>query len=134
VSGGGGGGESADFIFYTLGGDSRVYRRGLSTGEVAVAHDFAAAGIARDVHVVGNRLVAVVGGDVSFAYDSVLGYDVQRDRGGSLYLVDFTTGAETPLPGGTPPLRRPALSPSGKRVVAEAAAAGVADLWMFDLR
>src|SRR5437879_277497 len=55
-------GESADIIYYTLGGDSRVYRRVLSSGSVSVAHDFGG-GIARDVQVVGSRLIAVVGGD-----------------------------------------------------------------------
>src|SRR5204863_9312815 len=72
-------GESADIISYTLGGDARVYRRVLSTGTVSVAHDFGT-GIARDVQVVGARLIAVVGGDVSFAFDSVLGYPIQRDH------------------------------------------------------
>ncbi len=47
-------------------GDSRVFRRTLSTGAVDVAHDFGAEGIARDVHVVGRRLTAVVGGRVAF--------------------------------------------------------------------
>jgi hypothetical protein len=122
-------GESADVIYYTLGGDARVYRRALSTGAVTVVHSFS--GIARDVQVVGSRLIAVVGGNVSFAYDSLLGYTVQTDRGGPLFLVDLVTGSETLLPGGTLAFRHPALSPSGKRVVAEAGS--VADLWVFDL-
>ena len=124
-------GESADIIYYTLGGDARVYRRVLSTGTVSVAHDFGA-GIARDVQVVGARLIAVVGGDVSFAFDSVLGYPIQRDHGGSLVLVDLASGAETVLPGNGLALRHPALAPSATRLVAEAVDS-VADLWMFDL-
>src|SRR5205814_1002078 len=92
-------GESADIIYYTLGGDARVYRRVLSTGTVSVAHDFGT-GIARDVQVVGSRLIAVVGGDVSFAFDSALGYPIQRDRGGPLVLVDLASGADTDAPGG----------------------------------
>jgi len=98
---------------------------------VSVAHDFGS-GIVRDVQVVGARLIAVVGGDVSFAFDSVLGYPIQRDRGGPLVLVDLASGAETVLPGNALAFRRPALAPSATRLVAEAVA-NVADLWMFDL-
>jgi len=124
-------GESADIIYYTLGGDSRVYRRVLSSGTVSVAHDFGS-GIVRDVQVVGARLIAVVGGGVAFAFDSVLGYPIQRDRGGPLVLVDLASGAETVLPGNALAFRHPALAPSGTRLVAEAVDS-VADLWMFDL-
>src|SRR5436309_1960365 len=92
-------GGTADVIFFTLGGDSRVFRRVRSGATDSVVHDFGAAGIARDVQVAGTRLVAVVGGTISFAYDSLLGYAVQRDAGGFLYLVDLETGAETVLPG-----------------------------------
>src|SRR5207244_9373108 len=65
-------GESADVIYYTLGGDSRVYRRVLSTGTVSVAHDFGS-GIAREVEVVGSRLVGGVGGDGTVAVEHVGG-------------------------------------------------------------
>lgn len=130
-------GESADVIYFTLGGDSRVFRRVLSTGAVAVAHDFGAAGIARDVQLAGSRLVAVVGGNVSFAFDPTFGNNVQLDGGGVLHLVDLTSGADSSLPTGPRPerplrFRRPALAPSGTRLVAEAVDS-VADLWMFDL-
>ena len=40
---------------------SVVYRMDLATTNVQVVHDFGAAGIARDVQVSGNRLVAIVG-------------------------------------------------------------------------
>jgi hypothetical protein len=126
-------GEGADIVYFTLGGDSRVFRRTLSSGRDSVVHDFGGAGLARDVYVAANRLVAVVGGDVSFAYDSLLGHPVQRDAGGTLYLVDFLTGAETVLSSGPVLFRRPALSPSGKRLVVEAVSGSLADLWMFDL-
>ena len=127
-------GDTADVIFFTLGGDSRVFQRVLSVATDSVVHDFGAAGIARDVQVAGTRLVAVVGGTISFAYDSLLGYAVQRDAGGFLYLVDLETGAETVLPGGAT-FRHPALSPTGKRLVAELvwSGGGGADLWEFDL-
>ena len=41
-------------IYYTLGGDTRVYRRD-GAGAITVVHDFGAAGIARDVAISGNR-------------------------------------------------------------------------------
>jgi hypothetical protein len=110
-------GDSTDEIYYTLGGDSRVYRRLLSTGEVTVAFDFGAEGIARDIHVVGNEMAAVVGGRVSFSVDPSMG-PVQWDSGGTLHIVSLTNGGESVLDG--PGLfRRPRLSPSGGAVVAE---------------
>jgi hypothetical protein len=110
-------GASEDEVYYTLAGDSRVYRRLLSTGEVSVAHDFGAAGIARDIHVVANELAAVVGGRVAFSVDPALG-PVQWDSGGTLHIVSLTNGGDGALDG--PGLfRRPRLSPSGGAVVAE---------------
>jgi hypothetical protein len=110
-------GASADEIFYTLGGDTRVFHRVLSSGEVSVAHDFGAAGIAREVRVAGRRLVAVVGGHVTFGVDSLLG-PTQWDSGGVIHVVDLDTGADQELETALF-FRRPALSPAGDRVVAE---------------
>jgi hypothetical protein len=130
-------GGSPDAIYFTLGGDTRVFRRALSSGAVTVIFDFGAAGIARDVQVTGNRLVAVVGGAVSFGYEALLGFNVQRDGGGPLHLVDLATGHDSVLPDrvdGIPLFfRRPVLSPSGRRLVAEVVTGSVADLWMLDL-
>ena len=110
-------GASADEVFYTIGGDTRVFHRVLSSGEVSVAHDFGTAGIARDVRVVGRRLVAVVGGHVAFGVDPVLG-PTQWDSGGVVHVVDLDTGADQGLDTSLF-FRRPALSPGGDRVVAE---------------
>jgi hypothetical protein len=110
-------GASPDEIYYTIGGDTRVFHQVLSSGEVSVAHDFGAAGIARDVRVAGRRLVAVVGGHVTFGVDPVLG-PTQWDSGGVLHLVDLDTGADQELRTSLY-FRRPALSPAGDRVVAE---------------
>jgi WD40 repeat protein len=123
-------GESGDVIYYTIVGESRVHRRTLSTGNDSVAHDFGGA-IARDVTVVEGRLVAVVGGSVSVAFDSVLGHPVQSDDGGPLYLVDLTSGRETVLPSALR-FHRPSLSPSSRGLVAEAVSTNL-DLWLFDL-
>lgn len=111
-------GQSAVEIYFTLSGDSRVYRRALSTGETTVAHDFGAAGIARDVHVVGTRLAAIVGGRVSFSVDPFLG-PVQWDSGGVVHVVDLATDADVALEPGSRLYRRPALSPAGDHLAVE---------------
>jgi hypothetical protein len=110
-------GASEDEVYYTLGGDAKVYRRILSTGEVSVAHDFGTAGFARDVHVVGSQMAAVVGGRVAFAVDPSLG-PTQWDSGGVLHVVNLQDGVDMTIDG--PGLfRRPQLSPSGTGIVAE---------------
>ena len=108
-------------ILYTLPGDSRIYRRGLAGGEVSVIHDFGPAGVARDVHAVGDRVAAIVGGRVAYTVHPLhpgLG-PVQWDSGGVVHL--FELGETTSLALDTPDrlYRRPALSPDGSRVVAE---------------
>lgn len=110
-----------DTLYYTLINDSRVYRLALSTAQLSIAHDFGARGIARDVTVLGARLVAVVGGEVRYIDDPILG-PIQPDGGGDLVSVDLTTGTETVLPvDHTMLFRRPAFAPSGSpvRLVAE---------------
>jgi hypothetical protein len=119
---------TADTIYFTVNGDSRVYSLALSTDAIAVVHDFGA-GIARDVQVSGGRLVAVVGGDVSFVDDPGTG-PVQRDGGGALMLVDRSGGAETLLAPVGIMFRHPALSPSGTEVVAEVITGTATDLWL----
>jgi hypothetical protein len=110
-------GATDDEIYFTLGGDSRVYRRVLSTGATDVVYDFGAAGTARDVHAVAGRFTAVVGGRVAFSVDPQLG-PTQWDSGGIIHVVDPATGSDVALDG--PGLfRRPALSPGGDEVVAE---------------
>jgi hypothetical protein len=110
-------GNNEDEIYYTLGGDTRVYRQILSSGAVSTVHDFGPAGIARDVHVIGTRMAAVVGGRVVFAIDPSLG-PTQWDSGGTLHLVDLQDGSDINLDG--PGLfRRPQISPSGTAIVAE---------------
>lgn len=110
-------GATADQVYYTLSGDARVYRRTLSTGVVEVAHDFGTAGLARDVHVIGSRMAAVVGGRVTYGIDPAFG-PTQWDSGGVVHVVDLESGADVPL--GSPGLsRRPQLSPSGTGLVVE---------------
>jgi hypothetical protein len=113
-------GSTGDDVYYTLGGDTRVYRQTLSTGEVTAVHDFGAAGIARDVDVVGQRMTAAVGGRVHFAADPSLG-STQWDSGGIVHVVNLQDGSDVPLSGlGDLELfRRPRLSPGGTEIVAE---------------
>jgi hypothetical protein len=105
-------------ILYTIANDSRVYRRVLSSGAVTVAHDFGAAGIARDVHAAGIRVTAIVGGRVAFSVDPRAG-PVQWDSGGVVHVFDLGDSDSQLLDTPGRLYRRPALSPDGTRVVAE---------------
>ncbi len=106
-------------VYYTVAGDSRVFRRDLTTGAVGEVHDFGLGRFARDVQVAGDRLVAVVGGRVSLTSDPLLGL-LARDEGGQVTLVDLRSGTETPLPVAQHFYRRPALAPDGRRLAVEA--------------
>jgi hypothetical protein len=140
-------GTDPDQIYLTKNGDSRVYQLSLSTGAVTIVHDFGPGVIARDAQVTGNRLYAIVGGRVSFVIDSTLG-SVQRDDSGQLVTVDLSNGSFSRVIVLERFFRRPAVSPQGDRMVAEAFTAiifvcgpncadttisKVADLWLFDI-
>jgi hypothetical protein len=105
-------------ILYTLPNDTRIYRRVLAGGEVTVVHDFGPAGVARDVHAVGNRVIAVVGGRVAFSEDPRFG-PVQWDSGGVVHVLDLGQPSSTRLDTPGRLYRRPALSPDSTRIVAE---------------
>jgi hypothetical protein len=111
-------GATSDEVYFTLNGDTHVYRRVLSTGDQSIAFDFGAAGIARDPHVAGGRLTAVVGGRVNVVPDAVLG-QIQWDSGGFVHVVDLASGADQTLDDAPHLFRRPVLAPTGDRVVAE---------------
>ncbi len=134
-------------IYYTLGGDSRVFRRVLSSGEVTVVYDFGAGAVVRDAQIRENRLVAVIGGSVLYRFEDAHGF-VQRDEGGDLVFVNLTSGASTVFAGDTVLFRHPAISPDGRRLVVEVqpyapvhaepdsefnATNHRADLWLFAL-
>ena len=121
----------ADTVFYTTNGDGRVFRFVISTETITIVHDFGAR-IVRDVQVAGRRLVAVVGGSVSFTTDTVIG-SVQRDGGGVLYLVDLVSDMAVPLTSGSEFFRHPALSPGGDRLVAEMITGATSDIWAVRL-
>lgn len=121
---------TSDTIYFTRNGDSRVYRFAFSSAQIDTVHDFAAAGIARDIGLANGRLVAVVGGDVTYVMDSVLGAS-QVDHGGELHIVTLATGAETVFGDATSRFRRPALFPDGTRLITEVWSNGSADLWLM---
>ena len=114
-------GHNDDEVFYTLGGDTRVFRQRLSTGEVSLVYDFGVAGIARDVHVVGNLMAVVVGGRVHFVADDPTFGSTQWDSGGTVHVVDLQDGSDLVMQGPATPglFRRPQLSLSGAALVAE---------------
>jgi hypothetical protein len=111
-------GTAGSEIYYTVGGDTRVFRRDLATGDVTIVHDFGPGAIVRDVHVVGSRLTAVVGGRVHFVNEPSLG-PTQFDSGGVVHVVDLSSGTDQSLDRSDLLFRRPALSPTGDRIVVE---------------
>jgi hypothetical protein len=111
-------GSTGDEVYFTLNGDTRVYRRVLSTGEQTVVHDFGASGLVRDVHVAGGRLTAIVGGRVHVLPDPTVG-QVQRDSGGVVHVVDLASDTDVALADAPHLFRRPVLAPTGDRLVAE---------------
>jgi hypothetical protein len=139
--------DEPGIVYYTLGGDSRVFRRALASGEVTVTHDFGAGNIARDVQVRGATLVAVVGGSVLYRFEDAHG-NVQRDEGGNLAFVELGSGETTIFSTDSVLFRHPMISPDGTRLVVEVqpfapvqaepdsdfnAPNHRADLWLFDL-
>jgi hypothetical protein len=110
--------DSAGMIVYTLAGDTHVYRRDAAGAAApAVLYDFGTAGVPADLQLSGSVLVATIGNR----------------------LVRATVGdpvvSEIPSPDSTQALRRPALAPSGARVVIELKPANApADLWLLEVR
>ena len=136
-----------DIIYFTLGGDSKVYRQSLASGERTVLYDFGAGHIVRDPQVAGQHLVAILDGSVLYHFEDAHGY-VQRDEGGDLAIVDLGSGAMQRVELPATLFRRPAIAPGGARFVVEAsprvpvhvtpqsdfnAINHRPDLWLFDL-
>ena len=91
-------------------------------------YDFGSLGIARDVRVRGGRLIAVVGGSVTFVPHATLGM-AQYDNGGPVYVVDLPSGTPTLVTASFDQYRYPVLTPDGNAVVAEQ----LRDLWKLVL-
>jgi hypothetical protein len=120
-------------VYYTVAGDTRVWRREFEADLPSIVHDFGLAGIPRDVSVVGNRLAAIVGGNVSYGWEESIGWR-QVDSGGTIMTVDLTTGTEVTHPG-LGRYRRAVLSPDGHSIVVEGLLGGQThpDLYLFRL-
>ena len=125
-------GPTGHDFYYTLTGDSSVYHRDLTGGSAVTTYDFGAAGIARDPQLAGNRLVAIVGGNVVPHVDPIAGL-VQEDFGGPIHLVDLVSGTDSTLPTSGLLYRHPALSRTGGALVVEGWSGGLADLWFIEL-
>jgi len=121
-------GETSDTVYYTLGGDSLVYRRVRSTGVTDTVANFGSLGIARGVQVRAGRLLAVVGGDVTWGPHPSLGM-AQYDYGGPIYYIDPPSGAPTPAGNPYDKYFAPALAPDGSAVIV----AQLGDLWRITL-
>jgi hypothetical protein len=121
-------GQTPDTVYYTIGGDSMVYRRTRSTGVTDTIVNFGALGIARGVQMRAGRLVAVVGGDVTWGPHASLGM-AQYDYGGPIYFVDLPSGAVTAAGNLFDHYFTPALAPDGSAVIA----VQFNDLWRIEL-
>lgn len=99
--------DAAGAIYYTLLGDSKIYRLDAGGGAAAVVYDFGPTGAVRDVVAAGGKLFAVAG------------HRTAADSGGDVYLVDPAAGTATAISSqGALWFRRPAVSPSGARIAA----------------
>ena len=117
------GSVNGDTVYFTKNGDTRVFRRTLSTALTDTLIDFVV-GAARDVTVSNGKVAAVVGGSVGSA--------TSPDRGGALFLV--AGGVQSQIGDTLSLYRRPALSPDGNRLVVSAwRGAPTGDLWLFQL-
>jgi len=102
--------DSATAIYYTLPGDSLVYRLALDSSVASAAYAFPGGVFPRDVQVRGARLVAIVGGD--------------------LHLVDLQAPYDSVVTGPAVAFRNPALSRDGHTIVVEGdPGSGIPDLW-----
>jgi WD40 repeat protein len=106
-------------VYYTIAGDSRVFHRDLPTGVVTTVYDFGLGVFVRDLAVGGGRIAVVLDGKFALFNDPLLGL-VARDEGGNIVVVDLASGDRTTITMGARFFHRPALSPSGTRLVAEA--------------
>ncbi len=107
--------DSSGALIYTLQGDTRVYRLPRPGGAAAVLYDFGSAGVPSEVQVSGTVLVAMIGGTLTTA------------------TLGDTAVTVIPSPDPAQSVRRPALSPSGARVVIELGGSRPADLWLLQV-
>lgn len=116
-----------DSIFYfTVMGDSRVYRSDLAGSNIQIHYDFGFTSVARDVAVRGDSLLVVVGTRaVMIDYPEVGA--VQYDLGDRLRLIHPASGLDIVVGDSGLCYRRPAFAHTGQTLLAEGfATAGAA--------
>jgi hypothetical protein len=135
---------SGDFYF-TVEGDSRVFRSDLAGSNIQVYYDFGPGQVARDVAVRGDSLLVVVGNRVVL-YDFEEVGQVQSDFGDRLRLVDPGSGLDQVVGDAGLCYRRPAFSQDGRTLLVEgyatsdgmpcsltSAIAAEGNIWIIDL-
>jgi len=122
-------GRSAGAFLFTLPMDTRVYER-RADGSTVTLFDFGTDNIARDPILVGNQLVAIVGGTVT-RLTTDEGVPLQLDGGGNIVLVNLGSGVVQHIAGDEfTSYQRPVLSADGRVLIAE----GFGNLIRFDLQ
>lgn len=119
-------GRTPGSFVFTLPFDTKVYERG-ADGSTVTLFDFGTDSIVRDPMLVGNQMVAIVGGNV-VRWTSNDGDPLQVDGGGNIVLVTLGSATVQYLTS-VPVYQRPALSANGRVIVAQ----GGGDLYRFDL-
>lgn len=120
-----------DTLLYSVMGSGIVYRRnpGVDTSEVYA--DFSP-DIVRGVQVAGNRVAAVVGGNVAVVVIPTIGI-TQQDDGGPVLVFTRTSIVADTVAHGLLYFRRLALSSDGHHLLAESGTGGTWDVWIVDL-
>jgi len=121
-------GRTPGAFLFTRPLDSRVYER-QADGSTATLFDFAPE-IVRDPMLVGDQLVAIIGGSVA-EFTSDTGATVQVNGGGSIVLVNLGSGTLRYVTTGEfADYSRPVLSSDGRVIIAES----FGNLYRFDLQ
>jgi len=117
-------------IYFTIDGDSSVFRTTLDGGPVEEL--FAFAEIARDPVVVGDTVYAIVGGEVTYGVYPIVGY-LQLDKGGPLWRG--RQGEAPVLVDNTRLFRHPTLSPDRRTIALEGRhpSTRIQDIYLIDI-
>lgn len=104
-------------IYFTLNGDNRIFRTGLTGATIDTVFDLGPGTvIARDPAIFDTTAYVIVDGDVAYQTLPLIG-SVQSDAGGDLWRV--TAGGTRVRLDSTLRWRHPAVSPDGRTLVVE---------------
>jgi hypothetical protein len=117
-------------IYFTLDGDSTVYRGTLAGGFVEPYVTFHA--IARDPVLIGDTIYAIVGGEVTWGEYPIVGF-LQLDKGGGLWRAH--SGSVPRLVDSLLLYRHPAVSPDRRTIALEGRDpfTRVPDIYLIDI-